>query len=324
MSKLKFPKLTDELTPTVINRWLGCCEDTYEAWQALNLDKSMPPRTVITLAGLWMEERTAATWWNENREALKKIGTWDSCAEKVKERFVPSGWRMVALATFYGIPQGSSPFPEFVKSLQDARNALAGAGTGYTINDSIMKNHLLFFSHPILRLRISGQQNLGFETMKLDTLIANMSSTWSSLLAEGVTRQPRAAPTPLVIPSTVSLPTPTSSSSSSISRPFVPLTHTEKEAFRTAGGCYHCRKTPQTPGWVKHHSDSCPGDLALGIPPRSAPSVVAAVGPAGFSSTYEEGYSAVAVVMPAYDPEDDSYSSISTGTDDSDLGTREF
>ncbi|KAJ7207221.1 hypothetical protein GGX14DRAFT_567778 [Mycena pura] len=190
-----------------------------------------------------------------------------------------------------------------------------------------MKNHLLFFSHPILRLRVSGQQNLAFETMKLDTLISNMSSTWASLVAEGVIRQPRAAPAPLVIPSTtslMSLPTPASSASSSSSLPFVPLTHAEKEALRAAGGCYHCRKTPQSPGWVKHRSDTCPGDSALGIPPRSAPSVVAAVGPAGFSSTYEEGYSAVAAVMPAYDPDEDSYSRISTGTDDSDLGTRHY
>ncbi|KAJ7187247.1 hypothetical protein C8R46DRAFT_1207206 [Mycena filopes] len=322
MSKLEFPKLTEELTPAIINGWLGRCEDTYEAWQALNSDKTMPPRTLITLAGLKMEESTAATWWNENRETLKKLSSWDVFAEKVKERFVPSNWRMVALAAFYAVQQGASPFPEFAKSLQDARNALAGAGTGYTLNDSIMKNHLLFFSHPILRLRVSGQQNLAFDTMKLDTLISNMSSTWASLLAEGVVKQ-RTALAPLVLPAptpSMSLPTPTSSTSRSPA--FVPLTHAEKESLRAAGGCYHCRKTPQTPGWVKHRSDNCPGDAALGIPPRSASAVVAAVGPVGFSSAYEEGYKAVAVVMPAYDPEEDSFSSFSTGTDDSDLSTR--
>ncbi|KAJ7237253.1 hypothetical protein C8J57DRAFT_1529530 [Mycena rebaudengoi] len=98
----------------------------------------------------------------------------------------------------------------------------------------------------------------------------------------------------------MSLPTLTSSSSTSASSvpPFIPLMHAEKEALRAAGGCYHCRKTLQTPGWVKHRSNSCPSDLALGIPPRGAPAVVIAVGPAGFLSTYEDGYRVVAVAMP--------------------------
>ncbi|KAF7362633.1 hypothetical protein MVEN_00612300 [Mycena venus] len=330
MSKLEFPKLTDELTPANINGWLGRCEDTYEAWQAQNSDRSMEPCTLITLAGLKMEEGTAATWWNENHETLKKLGSWSMFAEKVKERFVPSNWRMVALAAFYAVQQGSSPFSEFVKSLQDVRNALAGASTGYTINNSIMKNHL-FYSHPILCLHVTGQQNLPFDTMKLDTLITNMSSTWANLLAEGFIKQPRAAPTPLTIPSIpamslTSLPMPVSSLSTSMSTSpvFVPLTHAEKESLRAAGGCYHCRKTPQTPGWVKHRSDSWPGDPVLGIPLHSAPAVVAAVGPAGFSSSYEEGYRAVAVVMPPYNPKEDSFSSFSTGTDDSDLSSRDY
>jgi hypothetical protein len=176
MSKLEFPKLTDNPSSVVINGWLGRCEDTYEAWQALNPEKSMTPRILITLAGLRMEESTAATWWNENRDDLKKLASWSEFATKVKDRFVPSNWRMLALSVFYSIQQGTSSFPNFAKSLQNARNALAGAGTGYTINDSILKNHLLFHSHPILRLRVSGQQNLPFDTMKVDVLIATMSS----------------------------------------------------------------------------------------------------------------------------------------------------
>ncbi|KAJ6495542.1 hypothetical protein C8R47DRAFT_1318370 [Mycena vitilis] len=216
-------------------------------------------------------------------------------------------------------------FPEFAKTLQTARNTLSSAGSGFTISDSILKNHLLFHSHTILRLRVCGQQSFPYATVKVDTLIATMSSAWASLIAEGIIRVPRVynTPTPLTIPApastSTSLPTPPPSSTamlSSTSRPFLPLTHADKEALRAAGGCYHCRKTPQTPGWVKHRSDSCPGDAALGIPPRSASAVVAAVGPVGFSSTYEEGYSAVAVVMPAYNPEEDDYSS---GSDDNDL-----
>ncbi|KAJ7682826.1 hypothetical protein DFH06DRAFT_1119956 [Mycena polygramma] len=303
MSKLEFPKLTEDLTPAVIHGWIGRCEDTFEAWQALNPERKMEPRTLITLAGLKMEESTAATWWNENRDDMKKLGSFAEFAQKVKDRFVASNWRMDALTTFYSIHQNTSTFPEFAKTLQTARNALSSAGSGFTISDSILKNHLLFHSHPILRLRICGQQSFPYATVKVDTLIATMSSAWASLIAEGVIRVPRVynTPTPLTIPApastSTSLPTPPPSStamSSSTSRPFLPLTHADKEALRAAGGCYHCRKTPQTPGWVKHRSDSCPGDAALGIPPRSASAVVAAVGPVGFSSTYEEGYSAVA------------------------------
>ncbi|KAJ7769766.1 hypothetical protein B0H14DRAFT_2632658 [Mycena olivaceomarginata] len=316
MSKLEFPKLTESLTPAVIHGWLGRCEDTYEAWQAMNQDKTIAPGTLITLAGLKMEENTAATWWNENRADLKGLKSWDLFAQKVKDRFVPSNWRMAALAAFYAIQQGSSMFAKFADSLQNARNALAGAGVGYMISDSILKNHLLFHSHPILRLRVSGMNELPFATMKVDNLIATMSSTWDSLIAEGVVKLPRtAAPAPLVIPSAPAVPSQSLPTPASASPAFVPLSHAEKEALHTANGCYHCRKTPQTLGWVKHHSDNCPGDAALGIPPRLAPAVVAAVGPAGFSSMYEEGYVPVAAVMPPYDPDEDSYD-YSDGTDD--------
>ncbi|KAF7328541.1 Reverse transcriptase domain-containing protein [Mycena venus] len=223
-----------------------------------------------------MEESAAAMWWNENRADLKGLKSWDLFAQK----------------------QGSSTFAKFAESLQNARNALAGAGVGYTISNSILKNHLLFHSHPILRLRVTGMNELPFATMKVDNLIATMSLTWDSLLAEGVIKLPASLPTP-----------------ASASPAFAPLTQAEKEALRAANGCYHCRKTPQTPGWIKHRSDNCPSDAALGIPPHLAPAVVAAVAPAGFSSLYEDGYGTVAAVMPAYDPDEDSYE-YSSGTDD--------
>jgi hypothetical protein len=62
MSKLEFPKLSDDPSSVVINRWLSRCEDTYEAWQALSPEKSMALCILITLAGLCMEESSAATW----------------------------------------------------------------------------------------------------------------------------------------------------------------------------------------------------------------------------------------------------------------------
>ncbi|KAJ6580674.1 hypothetical protein B0H19DRAFT_1060412 [Mycena capillaripes] len=129
-----------------------------------------------------------------------------------------------------------------------------------------------------------------------------MSSTWDSLVAEGVIKLPRhtTVPLPVIIPSappppSTLLPTPHSSSASSTSL-FVPLTHAKKEALRAARGCYHCRKTPR---------------LQVG---SSIAAIAAPVTPLS-------GYKAVAVVMPApYDDEDNSFS---LGTDDSDLATRD-
>ncbi|KAJ7119394.1 hypothetical protein C8R46DRAFT_1238667 [Mycena filopes] len=314
MSKLDFPKLTGELTPATIHGWLGRCEDTFEAWEALNPDKTMKPQVIITLAGLKMEERAAATWWNENRAELKKLSSWAEFAGKVKARFVPSNWRMAALGAFHAIQQGQTPFPDFAKTLVEARNVLASGGVGYVITDSVLKNHLLFYSHPVLRLRVSGQHDLPFVTMTVDSLVATMSSTWESLIAERVVRIPSApTPTPLLIPaaslpSSSSLPTPTSATSSSSSRRPAPLSPAEKEALRAANGCFNCRKSPETPGWVKHRFDNCPGDPVLGIPPRSAPAVVAAVAPADSASGYSDddsGYGPVTAVMPVvYDPND--------------------
>ncbi|KAJ7097043.1 hypothetical protein B0H15DRAFT_797777 [Mycena belliarum] len=323
MIKLEFPKLTEEPTPVSIHSWLGRCEDTFETWQAQSTDKALEARTLITLAGLRMEETMAATWWSENRAELKKLKTWEEFAQKVKDRFVPSNWRMTALSAFYAIYQGALPFPEFAKTLQRARNSLASAGTGYTISDSILKNHLLFHAHPVLRLRVCGQQDFSFASMKVDGLVANMSATWESLIAEKVIKPaPNMLPSPNTSthPSASSLPTPTSASPAASAPTFRPLTYAEKEALRAAHRCYHCRKTPQTPGWVKHRSDSCPGDSALGIPPRASAHVVAAVGPVGFSAAYEEGYAPIAVVFPSHSDDEGSFSS---ATDDDDLSTRD-
>ncbi|KAJ7254791.1 hypothetical protein C8J57DRAFT_1518412 [Mycena rebaudengoi] len=275
MLKLEFPKLAENLDASSVQAWLRRCEDTTEAWQAMNPDKVIALCTLITLAGLKLEESTAATWWNENHVELKKLATWDDFAQKLKERFC-------------------------------ARNDLASAGARYAISDYVLKNHLLFHAHAVLRLRICGQQGFAYATMKVDDLIANMLSTWASLIAEGAVKASVTPALPAVTipsisrPPSLSIPTPTSSTAASSStQPFAPLTFTEQEALRLAQGCYHCRKTLQSPGWIKHRSNTCPGNAALGIPPRSASTVVAAVGPVGFLAVYKEGYTPVAAVLPA-------------------------
>ena len=204
-----------------------------------------------------MEAGAARSWWNENREELKALTSWQDFAVKVKERFVPVNWKMDALSVFYNVSQGPTTFMEFVTRLQDARNVLSSGGPGFAIGDPIFKNHLLFFCHPILSLRIRSIPNFNYNNTRVDSLISLMSSSWDSMVAERVIRAP---------PSTF----PSNHSKSVVAqKTFVPLSDKERDALRLAGGCYRCRRTPASPGWVQHGSRNCPGDEAHGISPTT-------------------------------------------------------
>ncbi|TFK72235.1 hypothetical protein BDN72DRAFT_836636 [Pluteus cervinus] len=125
-----------------------------------------------------------------------------------------------------------------------------------------------------------------------------MSSAWDSMVAEGVT-----APRSLPVNSFASSSKPKVPSSSS---GLPKLTSSEREALKSAGGCYHCRRTPTSPGWVRHSSRDCPGDKSRNIPPRNPPTTsttVASVIPRGFDRT-----ELIASRMPGpgeYDSDDD-------------------
>ncbi|KAK0235543.1 hypothetical protein EDD85DRAFT_968606 [Armillaria nabsnona] len=275
-SKLDLPTLAN-ITSIAVLTWLTRCADSFEAWSALNSDKKIKPETQILVAGLKLEHAEAAAWWNENRESLKKLPTWDEFVTKVKDRFVPSNWHLDALAAFFLVKHApGADFQSFISDLQTARNALTSAGTGYTITDSTIKNHLLFFAHPILSLCVRSTTSFSssYGTMKLDALINLMSTTWASLIAENVLRTStahssapsRATPT-AQITSTHSTASTTSSNSSCY--PFPDLSYAKKETLRSSGGCFHCRKTPSLPNWMQHSTRNCPGDSAAGIAPHA-------------------------------------------------------
>jgi hypothetical protein len=228
----------------------------------MNSDKVLKPSLQIVLAGLKMDSPPAKHWWNENRDELKLLPTWDTFAQRVKDRFVPPNWRIDALAKFYSISQGSSPFADFVTALHNARNALASSGVGFTLNDSILKNHLLFFCHPILSLRIRSISNFKYGDIKLDTLIGLMGSTWDSMVAENVVRPIFSANL-------------NSSRPFSTPRPF--LSDSERDKLKLAGGCFRCQRTPTSPGWIPHGSRDCPGDKSKGIPPAPPRNHIGAV-----------------------------------------------
>ncbi|KAF6741210.1 hypothetical protein DFP72DRAFT_1118012 [Ephemerocybe angulata] len=254
--RLDLPSLSDPLTASSVKAWLERCEDAFEAWSMMNPEKELKPALKILLAGLKMEALEASQWWGENRDTLKALTTFSEFSTKIKERFLPSGWKMDALAVFYAVRQHNLPFTDFVAALQSARGILSAAGLDYKISDPTFKHHLLFFCHPLLSLRVRTLVGNTYDSTKIDSLINLMASTWASMIAEGITSQE-----------------PTSLSKSS----HTTLSTSERNALRAAGGCFRCRKTPASPGWVAHTSKTCPGDPSQGITPAPTSAVVSAV-----------------------------------------------
>ncbi|KAJ8475433.1 hypothetical protein ONZ45_g15607 [Pleurotus djamor] len=272
--------LTAPLDGPMVNTWIDRCEDEFDAYTLIN-NVVLPDQLRILFASMKLEHPDARAWWSERREELKTLGAWTTFASRLRERFVSVNWRLDALARFYSIRQ-NGPFNSFVAELLSARNALSSAGSGYVLSDSTVKNHILFFSHPILSLRTRATPAFRYEVLRLEQLVSLMAATWSSLEAEGVVSsvptnrtQPRAA----LPASGVTRPTVAPASTASTLRPsFVPLSTTERETLRASGGCFHCRRTPASPGWVSHTAANCPGDPSNNIPPRTArPPAAAAV-----------------------------------------------
>jgi hypothetical protein len=229
-TKLEIPKLAGDLDAAAIMAWLNSCHDSFEVHTAVN-NAVLTPATQITLAGLKMESPTARAWWHENRDELKALPTWAEFDRRVRERFMPANWKMDALARFYLITQGSAPFSSFVTSLQESRNAIALAGVGFTVSDSVFKNYLLFFCHPILSLRVRAMPSMNYATVRVEPLISLLSFSWDTLVAERLIR-PTLAPHSAVSNN----PHPPTSS--------MTLSDKERDTLRAAGGCFRCKRTP--------------------------------------------------------------------------------
>jgi len=240
-TRLEIPVLSGVLDTSNINVWLNLCQDSFEVHAAVNAS-TLKPAIQIVLVGIKMEAPAAKSWWNKNCDKLKILTTWEEFAKKVKDHFIPVNWKMDALALFYGILQESLSFMDYTTKLQEAHNTLSSGGTGFTISDLVFKNHLLFFSHPILALCMHSIPSFDYAKTHVDGLIALMSSTWDSMVAEHVIRldHPPLSATSVNIPRAV--------------KTFVPLSDAEHDALKWANGCFHCWRTPSSPGWVKHGS----------------------------------------------------------------------
>jgi hypothetical protein len=220
-----------------ITAGLATCEDTFEAWDPLNSTRPLDTGLRVLLAGLKLEYLIAAQWWCENRDVLKKSESWADFATAVKDRFVPASWCLDSLARFYAISQGSSSFSDFLARLQSARSAQVVV----SLSTTLMKNHLLLNCNRLLSLRICAIPTLDYASLKVDNLIGLISSTWNSMVAENV-GSARATPQPAV---------PVSSRS---------VLKAERDAIRNARGCFHCQKTPSSPGWTQHSSRNRPAE----------------------------------------------------------------
>ncbi|KAH6891553.1 hypothetical protein BKA70DRAFT_1408594 [Coprinopsis sp. MPI-PUGE-AT-0042] len=261
-TKLDLPSLVSPVSPSSVNAWLDGCEDAFEVFTTMNPTTDIKVSAQITMVGLKMVAPEAAQWWNENRAAMKALTTYAKFVTKVREHFTPSGWKMDALATFYATRQGKLSFADFVTAAQTARGVLGTAGPTWKITDSMFKNHLLFHCHRLLSLRVRAIPYLGYDSLKVDSLINTMSLTWNSMLAEGIVRQES-------LPPVIGNPSRSGANGLSVA---------ERADLRAAGGCFHCRKTPLSPGWKAHSSKTCPGDPTRNIPPAPTPVIAAAVG----------------------------------------------
>jgi hypothetical protein len=306
MAKIDLPALTGDLDAANVTSWLNLCKDSFEAWSAMNSDKVVKVSLQVLLAGLKMESPPAKHWWNENRDDLKLVTSWNVFAQRVKDRFVPPNWHMNALAKFYSISQGTSPFTDFVTNLQNARNALASSGSGFTVNDSIIKNHLLFFCHPILSLRIRSIPDFRYGDTKLDTLIGLMTSAWDTMIAEHLVRP--------ALSSSHSLATSSAATKPSGSRSQASLSDSEREALKLAGACFRCRKSPASRGWIPHSSRNCPGDPANGISPAAGAG--ATIGTVMLHQAEEQHIAAILLSMSSFVLEGNEYEDLDSSDSD--------
>jgi hypothetical protein len=228
------------LTPTAIESWLGQCEDAFAIYAATKSEKSpdLEDATQIHLAGTQMQETSMAAWWSSGRAEFLKL-TWDQFEKQIRTRFMPKGYKMIALRAFFRCAQGSLPFLDYAAALADARNAVGQTA----ISASVYKYQLLFHAHNMLVLRIMAIPDFDIDSINFDNLVALLSMQWDSLIAEGAARPGRPAPYALSSQSAVHAPSSYSPQTQTNHR--TPLTDAEKERLTQAGGCWRCRKIPK-------------------------------------------------------------------------------
>ncbi|KAF8516947.1 hypothetical protein BU17DRAFT_5831, partial [Hysterangium stoloniferum] len=102
--------------------------------------------TQIHLTGTQLLELTMAMWWSSGRKDFLKLPSWDLFESKIKERFMPKGYKMLALWSLFLFEQGKLQFLDYAAALAEAQNTVGI----YCTVAYVYKCQLLFHSHPIL------------------------------------------------------------------------------------------------------------------------------------------------------------------------------
>jgi hypothetical protein len=108
------------LTSTAIEGWLGQCEDGFSIYTSTKTDKApdLTVETKIRLTRINMQEPTMAAWWNAGRTEFLKLDSWETFEKQIRSHFMPKGYKMVALRTFFLHLQNHLPFWNMPPPLQ--------------------------------------------------------------------------------------------------------------------------------------------------------------------------------------------------------------
>lgn len=278
MSSKIIPAYSGPLTANGLKIWLGQCEDGFDNYQDTHKDATLAAKTRIRLTGTALLEPAMAEWWAAGRKEYLELTTWDAFITKLKERFLPVGWKMDALEKFYGCEQGKRDFRVFAAELAQCHGALPSNA----ISSTVYKYHLFFHSHPQLYLRMRALQSFDIDSTStsVDQLTALMGHQWDSLIADLAPRSSRiTTSSSATVPLRTSGVT-TSSLAPSRPAPTVPsLSDAERKVLSDANGCFNCRRKPGDPDWTAHFRRNCPGNPSISAPPGpdySPPVMIAA------------------------------------------------
>ncbi len=171
------------LTPTALDAWLAQCENAFAIYASTKSEKTpdLDVETKIRLVGTNLRKPSMAAWWNANQKECLKLSSYNFLNKQICNRFMPKGYKLIALRTFFLCAQENLTFAEYAAALAEAHNAVGPS----VILASIYKYQLLFHAHPILVLCIAAIPDFDIDNINFDNLSALMSMQYESLAAEG-------------------------------------------------------------------------------------------------------------------------------------------
>nr|GAT55943.1 predicted protein [Mycena chlorophos] len=83
-----FPPLTAKPSPSTISSWVKCISDQLKLYKHFNLDFQLDADTIIIMAGLMLEQKDAAQWWDNNGDELVKLKSFDDFVANFCDAFL--------------------------------------------------------------------------------------------------------------------------------------------------------------------------------------------------------------------------------------------